>query len=287
MINNPVGKLYVGTMLFCFILFCAIFFMFGDSIRASIKFLAIRLFKPIFSTESAIVSSRTIFQEVKSVTELGKSGNGKFRISVPTYLTVVELKFKHGNNILSTYDANILYNGIFPNGMIKEMRTYYGSGPVSFQFKNSKVSKNSIPWFILGSEFDLTNKVDTGFLQLMQSEAFTTEEKSIPIRYLSFAPSWNSLEAYPPGLRLFLGQIDRFCAILIGFAMLGQLWSMGYRENFGSSRFTSWLVWTGIVIFVFIFFPTRSLPTLIKSKKYTSSFTIDESTLKQINLPTE
>ncbi len=280
MINSGVEKFNVGTMLFCITVLSVVFFFFGDSVKTSMKFIVTRLLSPLLSTSDARVVSKTIFQE------RGEQKTGQRSIkSIPKYQTVLEYEFNCRGSSITAYDADILYRKYVPHAMIQKINSRVGPGPVSLRLLDMAFDRELIPWFVRGVAFDQKSWGDSGFLELIKAGAFTKNEKSIPIHYLSFAPHYNDLESYPPGLRLFFGELERFAAVLMAAAMLAKLWNMAYKEYFEASRFTGYFVWLLVILFIFIFMPARSLVTVLQNRKYTSTFTIDEAAIKRIQLP--
>ncbi len=280
MITSGVEKLNVGTMAFCILVLSVVYYFFGDSVKTSVKFIVTQMLAPILSYGEASVTEKTIFQGSFS----NKSGQ-RSTVSVPTYQTVLEYSFNLNGNRITTYDADILYHEFDPQSMIKRITSRLGSGPVTIRLVNSSFDREWIPWFIREEPFDQKKYGDTGFLALIKEGSFHKQEKLIPIHYLSIAPHFNNLESFPPGLRLFLGQLERFAAVLMAAAMLGLLWNMAYKDFFSASRLTGYLVWLLVLGFIFLFVPVRSLPTILKNRKYATTFTIDETTLKQVQLP--
>ncbi len=222
-----------------------------------------KILSPLLSSGEATVSSRTIFQEGVSVDAYKGPMNGRTRPQkeIPKYGTALEYTFTSNGKIITTYDAEFLYDGYYPRAMIEHMTSRFGPGPVNIQLVDNRLDKHGIPWFINGTEFDRKSYADTGFLELINAGSFLNKEKTVSIHYLKFAPHFNDLESFRPGIVLFFGRFERFAAVIMAAALLSQLWNMAYKDYFEASRFTGYFVWLLVLFFIFIFFPARPLPT--------------------------
>jgi hypothetical protein len=282
------NKTEIGFMVFAIGIFAVIFYFFGDTHKAAIKYWAINVLKPFLSTTFATEIDRTIYQEAADVSIDGKKSiNGRRpKESVPIYYTSIEFEFYCDSKKIKTYDSKVLYNTGRPAKRIESLVKKYGPNPVKFNLMDERFRmKEGIPWFILENTGKSDSPVDSAFTHLIEAQVFGKSTSKHEIHYLKWAPSFNDFEAHPPTLAFFWTESASFAAILLGLTiLLRAIWYQAFKDAFHASPAVSILAWLAVVLLIFIVVPVRSRIESLEKQKYEKTVVINNEELKKMGL---